>query len=105
MQDSQAMPSPLSPNERSTALAGLPLWTYDPDRRAINRRITATDFVTAIGIMMSTALVAERANHHPEWSNVYNRLDIWLTTHDAGDVTARDIELAHAIDQIAPVGS
>jgi len=94
---SPALPPNLPTKEREA----IPHWTYDPDRRALYRRIVTPDFRTAIGIMMQTALVAERLDHHPEWSNVYNRLDIWLTTHDAGDVTVRDGELAHAINQIA----
>ena len=55
------------------------------------------DFVEAFGFMAKVALVAERLNHHPEWMNVYNRVDVWLTTHDAGGITELDVELAQEI--------
>lgn len=91
----------LTPEERSAALAELPGWTYDPSRRALYRKIVLADFAEAIGLMMRIAVVAEKADHHPEWFNVYNRLEIWLTTHDAGDVSQRDIDLASIIDRFA----
>lgn len=91
----------LSPEERAHALESLPLWRYDPARHALFRRIETTDFVTAFGLMSSIALVAERADHHPEWSNVYNRVEIWLTTHDAAGVSLRDVALAGEIDRLA----
>lgn len=94
--------APLTPDQRTAALAALPGWTYDPARRAFHRRIVLADFAEAIGLMMRIAVVAEKADHHPEWFNVYNRLEIWLTTHDAGDVSQRDIDLACAIDRFAP---
>ena len=58
------------------------------------------DFVQAFGFMARVALLAERADHHPEWSNVYNRVDIFLTTHDAGGLSARDVSLAREIDAL-----
>ena len=88
--------------ERTQALAELPGWTYDPARRALFRHLELTDFSAAIGLMMRIAIEAEKADHHPEWSNVYNRIDIWLTTHDAGGVSERDVRLAQAIDILAP---
>ncbi len=91
----------LSPTEQARALEGLPLWRYDAVRNALYRRIETDDFVTAFGLMASIAIAAEKADHHPEWSNIYNRIDIWLTTHDAGGVSARDISLATVIDQLA----
>ncbi len=91
----------LSPEERTRALEALPLWRYDAARNALYRRIETDDFVTAFGLMTSIAIAAEKADHHPEWANVYNRTDIWLTTHDAGGVSARDIGMATVIDRLA----
>jgi 4a-hydroxytetrahydrobiopterin dehydratase len=88
----------LSEAERADALDGLPEWDYDEGRDAITRTVVFDDFVQAFGFMTQVALVAEKANHHPEWTNVYNRVEILLTTHDAGGLSARDIELADAID-------
>jgi 4a-hydroxytetrahydrobiopterin dehydratase len=90
----------LTDAELEFALAQLPLWAFDAPRRAIVRHIVLADFSQAMGAMMRIALEAEKADHHPEWSNVYNRLDIHLTTHDADGVSRRDIELAGAIDAI-----
>lgn len=70
------------------------------ERDTISKRFTFTDFNAAWGFMNRVALVAEKANHHPEWSNVYNRVDIVLTTHDAGGLSQKDIELAEKIDSI-----
>lgn len=90
----------LSEAERADALDGLPEWDYDDARDAITRTIVFTDFAEAFGFMTQVALLAERADHHPEWSNVWNRVEILLTTHDAGGLSGRDIELATAIDAI-----
>ncbi|MGK6322577.1 4a-hydroxytetrahydrobiopterin dehydratase [Sphingomonas sp. DT-51] len=90
----------LSEAERADALDGLPEWDYDDARDAITRTIVFTDFAEAFGFMTQVALLAERADHHPEWSNVWNRVEISLTTHDAGGLSERDIELATAIDAI-----
>lgn len=76
----------------------LPGWRVDGDR--LVRVFLYDDFVTAFGFMSSVALVAERMNHHPEWSNVYGRVAIELTTHDSGGLTPRDVELARSIDAI-----
>jgi 4a-hydroxytetrahydrobiopterin dehydratase len=83
------------------ALAALPLWSATPDRDAIQRALRFDDFAVAFGFMARIALVAEKMDHHPEWSNVYNRVQITLTTHDAGGVTALDLALAQAIDAAA----
>ena len=91
----------LTAAERATLLAGLPGWSYDPSRDAIAKSFRFPDFVAAFGFMARVALVAERAGHHPDWSNVYDRVDIRLTTHDAGGVTQQDIELAQAIELLA----
>ncbi|KQR83502.1 4a-hydroxytetrahydrobiopterin dehydratase [Sphingomonas sp. Leaf343] len=90
----------LSEAERADALDGLPEWDFDEARDAITRSIVFADFIEAFGFMTQVALIAERMNHHPEWSNVYNRVDILLTTHDAGGISPRDIDMATAIDAI-----
>lgn len=90
----------LNDTDRATAVSALPHWTYDAAACAITRQFAFADFVAAFGFMTRVALLAERADHHPEWSNVYNRVTIALTTHDAGGVSQRDIDLAHAIDAI-----
>lgn len=90
----------LSEAERAEALDGLPDWDWDEARDAITRSFVFADFVEAFGFMSRVALLAEKADHHPEWSNVWNRVDILLTTHDAGGLSPRDIELAAAIDAL-----
>src|SRR6185437_3498711 len=92
---------PLDTNERAVALAELPLWKPQSGRDAIERSIRFTDFSTAWGFMNRVALAAEAADHHPEWFNVYNKVDIVLSTHDAGGLTGRDIALAKKIDAYA----
>ena len=88
----------LDDDERAAALDALDEWDYDEARDAITRSFKFTDFVEAFGFMTRVALLAEKADHHPEWSNVYNRVDVLLTTHDAGGLSARDVALAEAID-------
>jgi 4a-hydroxytetrahydrobiopterin dehydratase len=90
----------LSEAERADALDGLPEWDFDEGRDAITRTIVFADFIEAFGFMTQVALIGERMNHHPEWTNVYNRVDILLTTHDAGGISPRDIDMATAIDAI-----
>lgn len=90
----------LSEAERADALDALSDWDYDDGRDAITRRVTFADFPQAFAFMTRVAILAEKADHHPEWSNVYNRVDILLTTHDAGGLSHRDVELADAIDAI-----
>lgn len=90
----------LSETERAEALDNLPDWDYDEGRDAITRTIVFTDFAEAFGFMTQVALIAEKADHHPEWTNVWNRVEITLTTHDAGGLSERDVELATAIDLI-----
>ncbi|WP_336970398.1 4a-hydroxytetrahydrobiopterin dehydratase [Sphingobium aromaticiconvertens] len=94
------MISKLTDAERAVALATLPEWTSVSDPDGIRRLFTFTDFVQAFGFMAQVALLAEKADHHPEWSNVYNRVDIVLTTHDAGGLSQRDVDMATAIDAI-----
>lgn len=88
----------LSADARERLLPELPGWTLDGARDAISRQYRFADFTRAFAFMTRVALLAEKADHHPEWSNVYNRVDILLTTHDAGGLTMRDIDLARAID-------
>ena len=84
------------------ALAQLPDWTaHKGERPAIERALTFVDFNTAFGFMTRVAIAADKADHHPEWSNVYNRVEVLLTTHDAGGVTQNDIDLARFIDDAA----
>ena len=90
----------LGEDERSDALHARENWDYDEARDAITRSIVFADFVEAFAFMTQVALIAEKADHHPEWTNVYNRVDILLTTHDAGGLSERDIEMAEAIDAI-----
>ena len=92
---------PLDATERKTALAELPLWKPQDGRDAIERSIKFKDFNAAWGFMNRVALAAEAADHHPEWFNVYNKVDIVLSTHDAGGLTERDTALAKKIDQYA----
>ena len=90
----------LDEDERATALDALGEWDYDDARDAITRSFVFTDFVEAFGFMTRVAILAEKADHHPEWSNVWNRVEILLTTHDAGGLSARDVALAKAIDRL-----
>jgi len=90
----------LSEAERAEALDGLPDWDYDDDRDAIRRTFTFNNFGEAFAFMTQVALMAEKADHHPEWANVYNRVDILLTTHDAAGLSARDVDLATQIDAL-----
>ena len=98
----------MSDHERDTALAMLSGWSLSADGKAISRSFAFADFSAAFGFMARVALAAERMGHHPEWSNVYGRVEITLTTHDAdngadtgtGGLTTRDIKLAQAIDAL-----
>ena len=90
----------LDETKRTAALDLLGDWDYDEPRDAITRSFKFADFVDAFGFMTRVAILAEKADHHPEWSNIYNRVDILLTTHDAGGLSARDVALAKAIDEL-----
>ena len=85
---------------RAALLARFPDWRHEPGRDAIVRRFQFADFAQAFGFMTSVAIVAEKMDHHPEWSNVYNRVDILLTTHDANGLSERDARLAEAIEAL-----
>ena len=93
---------PLDEAERAEVLDGLADWDYDEARDAISRRFVFADFSEAFAFMTRVALLAEKMDHHPEWSNVWNRVDILLTTHDAGGLSTRDAVMAEAIDALAP---
>lgn len=82
---------------RDAALATLAGWSFDVAADALVRNLKFKDFSEAFAFMTRVALLAEAANHHPEWSNVYNRVNIRLRTHDAGGVTQKDVDLAAAI--------
>jgi 4a-hydroxytetrahydrobiopterin dehydratase len=86
--------------ERATLATTLADWTKTPDRDAIRRAFTFKNFNQAWGFMTRVALLAEKQNHHPEWSNVWNKVQIELTTHDAGGLTDNDVKLARAIDTL-----
>jgi len=86
---------------RKTALAKLEGWTEVDGRDAISRKFMFKDFNEAFGFMARAALIAEKLDHHPEWFNVYNRVEVTLATHDAGGVTERDIKLAQEMDRLA----
>ena len=90
----------LNEESRKAALAKLPAWTPVAEPDGIRRTFRFADFTEAFAFMTRVALHAERADHHPEWSNVYNRVTITLTTHDAGGLSQRDIALALLIDEI-----
>jgi 4a-hydroxytetrahydrobiopterin dehydratase len=86
----------------SAAVARLPGWAEAEGRDAIVRTFKFADFNAAFGWMTRVALAAEKLDHHPEWSNVYNRVDVLLATHDADGVTELDVTLAKIMDKAAP---
>ena len=85
----------LDDRDLRAALAQLPQWRLDEGK--LHRELKFGDFSTAFAFMTRIALVAERMNHHPEWFNVYGTVRVWLTTHDAGGITSKDIALAREI--------
>jgi len=86
---------------RKQALAELQQWRELPGRDAIARKFTFADFNAAFGFMTRVALLAEKMDHHPEWSNVYRTVEVTLSTHDAGGITGKDIALARHMDAFA----
>ena len=88
----------LTDDEREAALAELPDWSLSRNGKAIERTFTFADFNEAFGFMTRVALLADKQDHHPEWFNVWNRVEITLTTHDAGGLSVRDVKLAKAIE-------
>jgi 4a-hydroxytetrahydrobiopterin dehydratase len=95
------MTAKLTGQARKDALAGLTGWSEVAGRDAIQKSFKFADFNQAWGFMTRVALAAEKADHHPEWSNVYNRVEIVLSTHDAGGLSAKDVALAKVIDSAA----
>lgn len=91
----------LDPAARDALLAELPGWHLSEGREAIEKRFTFKDFNEAFGFMTRVALMADKIDHHPEWSNVYNRVDILLTTHDCDGLSERDAVLARFIEAAA----
>jgi 4a-hydroxytetrahydrobiopterin dehydratase len=94
------MAQKLTGEARASALAKLIGWREVADRDAITKRFEFKDFNQAFGFMATAALVAEKMNHHPEWFNVYNKVDVTLSTHDAGGLTDLDVMLAEAMDKL-----
>ena len=86
--------------ERKAALAALDGWSEVPGRNAITKSYKFNDFNEAFAFMTRAAMAAEKADHHPEWFNVYNRVEMTLTTHDAGGLSTRDVDMAKAIDAL-----
>lgn len=94
------MAGKLTGEARAAALAALPAWHEVPDRDAIARTFQFADFSAAWGFMSRVALMAEKLDHHPEWSNVWSKVEITLSTHDCGGLSALDVELARFIDSL-----
>lgn len=90
----------LTEEQRTIALGDLPGWSLAREGKAIERKFEFADFSAAFAFMTRVALLAEKADHHPEWFNVYNRVEITLTTHDAGGLSERDVKMARAIDAL-----
>ena len=95
------MTEKLSANARREALAGLAGWREVAGRDAITKKFVFKDFNAAFGFMTRVALLAEKLDHHPEWSNVYKTVEVTLSTHDAGGLTSLDVTLAEAMDRMA----
>ena len=95
------MATKVDANARKAALGKLKGWSDVSGRDAIGKKFEFKDFNQAFGFMARAALAAEKMDHHPEWFNVYNKVDVTLSTHDAGGVTQHDIDLAAAMDGFA----
>jgi len=94
------MAEKLTGSTRKSVLAKLDGWSEVEGRDAISKKFAFKDFNEAFGFMARVALIAEKLDHHPEWFNVYNRVEVTLATHDAGGVTERDVKLAEAMDRL-----
>src|SRR5512134_2946943 len=92
-------PVKLTDDELRAEMSKLPEWTLEGKK--LHREYLFTDFVTAFGFMASAALVAQSMDHHPEWFNVWNKVRVDLTTHDAGGITSLDVKLAQTMDELA----
>ncbi len=91
----------MTPDERAAALKTLPHWNPVAGRDAITRKFAFADFNAAFAFMTRSALLADKMDHHPEWFNVYNKVEVTLATHDAGGVTQNDVDMAAAMDGYA----
>ena len=91
----------LSKDERESWMRALKRWSLARDDKAIERTFEFADFSEAWAFMNRVALIAEKRDHHPEWFNVYNKVEVTLTTHDAGGLSLRDVNMAKAIDELA----
>lgn len=96
----ETRPAKFDDEELDAALKDVPHWTLEIGAVAITRTYIFNTFVDAMGFMMRAALIAEKMDHHPEWSNVYNRVAVLLTTHDQGGLTPLDVDLAKAMDEL-----
>lgn len=95
------MAKPLLTKDALTALTETrPQWTLSDDTKSISRTFKFGNFIEAFGFMAQAAIIAEKMDHHPEWFNVYNRVEVTLTTHDSGGVTELDAELAKRMDAL-----
>ncbi len=94
------MVAELTQEERTSWLAALKHWSLARDGDAIERAFEFADFSEAFAFMTRVAMIAETLDHHPEWSNVYNKVNVTLTTHDAGGLSQRDTKMAKAIDEL-----
>jgi 4a-hydroxytetrahydrobiopterin dehydratase len=95
------MPMILSADQADKALNALPGWKKSIDGKGIEKQFGFKNFKQAFAFMMRVAEIAEQMNHHPEWKNVYNKVDVRLTTHDAGGFTEKDVKLAAAMEKAA----
>lgn len=91
----------LSDTDRKNALSDLDGWHYNSDTKTISKEFKFKDFIEAWGFMSKVAIKAEKLNHHPDWSNGYNKVSVSLTTHDAGGITENDVKLAEFMDNAA----
>jgi 4a-hydroxytetrahydrobiopterin dehydratase len=94
------MPTRLTDTEIAALATMLPAWVKRDHDKAIHRSFKFKDFSEAWGFMARVALLAEQLGHHPDWSNVWNKVDVTLSTHDAGGLTGNDVSLAKAIDAL-----
>lgn len=93
------MRTKLTPQEITAGLASLPGWSVKNGK--LHRKLEFENFILAFGFMAASAIAIEKQNHHPEWSNVYNRVSIDLVTHDAGGITKSDMKLARTLETLA----
>ena len=93
----------LGPQEAQSALNALPGWSLSADKKGIAKTFTFKNFSEAFAFMTRAALIAEKMNHHPEWKNVYNKVEVYLSTHDAGGFTEKDVKLAEGMEKILKI--